>query len=72
MIKKGSVSPVQVRKGKYGYNVWIFDKTTVNRGQEPRHHFKMMNRYESYVSQRDAIEDGWKFVNHRVKRMDNR
>lgn len=72
MIKKGSISPVIVKKGKYGYNVWIFDKTTVGRDNEPRHHFKMMNRYESYVSRDDAVREGWQYVNHGVKRVDYR
>jgi hypothetical protein len=72
IAKTDSISPVIVRKGKYGYNIWIYEETTYHTNGGSRHHYKMMNRYSSYVSYDDAYDDGWKYINYGVKRLDDK
>ena len=72
--KNDSIAPVPVlvREHKYGYNVWVYEETTYHTDNGFRHHYKMLKRCASYVSYDDAYEDGLKYINHGVKRLDDK
>ena len=64
MIKKGgNPSPVQVRQGTKGFNVWVYNRSTFGADGIIRHHYKTLTARGKYYSRDVANEVGWHYIN---------
>ena len=68
MLKKVSdskltPSPVQVNKGKRGYNCWVY-VSTIEKNGNTYHKYKVAHTFKKkFVSEEDALLYGWAKIN---------
>ena len=68
MIKKGgNPSPVQVRKGLKGYNVWVYKSSKMHTDGVIRHHYKILTAKGKYYRKCDAYSVGWDYIDSRTE-----